>query len=89
MPETVGGLGSCCAVTDSWFEMKLSFRNTSDCGKGISETGYYLIVVPSPLQASGAAAAAPLAFLRAKTFHDSSETFHDIGGCIPAPFLLI
>ena len=44
-------------ISAVWF-----FISYSDRGKGISETGYYLIVVPSPLQASGAAAAAPLAF---------------------------
>ena len=60
------------AISAVWFFI-------SDRGKGISETGYYLIVVPSPLQASGAAAAAPLAFLRVKTFHDISATFHYIG----------
>mgnify|MGYP001035118692 FL=1 len=34
--------------------------------KGISETTYYLTVTPSPLQASGAAVAAPLAFLEGR-----------------------
>ena len=55
--------------------------------KGISETGYYLSGSIFPPD-QRAAAAAPLAFLRGKTFHDISAAFHDIGGCIPAPLLL-
>ena len=28
-------------------------------------------------------------FLGSRAFHDTSATFHDIGGCIPGPLLLI